>query len=402
VAAAFDHRQSRDGDPQMHTHVAVLNRVRCSKDDQWRSIDGRELYAAAAAAGGMYDLARETALERSLGVVHEFRRPGDEVREIEGISDEVIAKFSSRRRAVEARLGPMLEEYEAKYGREASPFVRAQISEWATLDTRPAKGHGETVGAALARWEARERGFGTDGLARHWDAALDQRYRVGDAEMSLSDIVVATERHLVGEGHPVRLVDRNLLVDGVRRTLRGAGLSGREAGEVAVAGVERAVNGGALGLFDPQVLADAAVRRVSEKKATWTRSDLARQVERLDRRQPALGPGELQDRVDRLVDLALRPGGVAVPLVVDPQPEQDGKTSTTSGTSARLLSDSRPPRRRCERKRDARRRSSRRGHDPPATPDDGRAGPAGRRRPRQRCRPPRTTASCAAIPTRAP
>ncbi len=76
VAAAFDHRQSRDGDPQMHTHVAVLNRVRCTKDGQWRSIDGRELYAAAAAAGGMYDLARETALERSLGVVHEFRRPG--------------------------------------------------------------------------------------------------------------------------------------------------------------------------------------------------------------------------------------------------------------------------------------------------------------------------------------
>ena len=114
VAAAFDHRQSRDGDPQMHTHVAVLNRVRCSKDGQWRSIDGRELYAAAAAAGGMYDLARETALERSLGVVHEFRRPGDEVREIEGISDEVIGKFSSRRRAVEARLAPMLEEYEAK------------------------------------------------------------------------------------------------------------------------------------------------------------------------------------------------------------------------------------------------------------------------------------------------
>jgi len=54
---------------------------------------------------------------------------------------------------------------------------------------------------------------------------------------------------------------------------------------------------------------------LSEKKATWTRSDLARQVERLDRRQPALGPRELQDRVDRLVDLALRPGGAAVPLI---------------------------------------------------------------------------------------
>ena len=220
------------------------------------------------------------------------------------------------------------------------------MSEWATLDTRPPKGHGETVGEALARWEARERGFGTQGLARQWDAALDQRYRVGDAQMSLSDIVVATERHLVGEGPGVGPVDRELLVDEVRRTLHGAGLSGREAGEVAAAGVERAVNGGALGLFDRQVLADAAVRRVSEKKATWTRSDLARQVERLDRRQPALGAGELQDRVDRLVELALRPGGAAVPLtapaVAATPPElrraSDGRNEHERHTAVRYAS----------------------------------------------------------------
>jgi len=67
VAAAFDHRQSRDGDPQMHTHVAVLNRVQCTKDGVWRTLDSREVFAAAAAAGGMYDLVREAALERSLG-----------------------------------------------------------------------------------------------------------------------------------------------------------------------------------------------------------------------------------------------------------------------------------------------------------------------------------------------
>ncbi|HUZ44446.1 MAG TPA: MobF family relaxase, partial [Acidimicrobiales bacterium] len=37
VVASFDHRMSRTGDVQIHTHNAVLNRVRCA-DGQWRSL----------------------------------------------------------------------------------------------------------------------------------------------------------------------------------------------------------------------------------------------------------------------------------------------------------------------------------------------------------------------------
>ena len=33
VAAAFRHRTSRAGDPQVHTHVLIANLVRCSEDD---------------------------------------------------------------------------------------------------------------------------------------------------------------------------------------------------------------------------------------------------------------------------------------------------------------------------------------------------------------------------------
>jgi hypothetical protein len=38
VAAAFDHRQSRSGDPDLHTHLAVGNKV-CLPDGRWRSLD---------------------------------------------------------------------------------------------------------------------------------------------------------------------------------------------------------------------------------------------------------------------------------------------------------------------------------------------------------------------------
>jgi conjugative relaxase-like TrwC/TraI family protein len=56
VAAAFTHRDSRAGDPDLHTHVAVANRVQTldgrwlSIDGRWLSIDGRVLFKANVAA----------------------------------------------------------------------------------------------------------------------------------------------------------------------------------------------------------------------------------------------------------------------------------------------------------------------------------------------------------------
>jgi conjugative relaxase-like TrwC/TraI family protein len=49
VAAAFTHRDSRAGDPDLHTHVAVANKVQ-TLDGRWLSIDGRVLFKATVAA----------------------------------------------------------------------------------------------------------------------------------------------------------------------------------------------------------------------------------------------------------------------------------------------------------------------------------------------------------------
>src|SRR5215207_9101736 len=45
VATAFTHRDSRAGDPDLHTHVAVANKVQ-TLDGRWLSIDGRVLFKA--------------------------------------------------------------------------------------------------------------------------------------------------------------------------------------------------------------------------------------------------------------------------------------------------------------------------------------------------------------------
>ena len=49
VAAAFTHRDSRAGDPDLHTHVAIANKVQ-TLDGHWLSIDGRVLFKATVAA----------------------------------------------------------------------------------------------------------------------------------------------------------------------------------------------------------------------------------------------------------------------------------------------------------------------------------------------------------------
>ncbi len=54
MAAVFTHRTSRAGDPQLHTHVLVANKVRASSDRHWLALDGRELFEVQKAAGLVY------------------------------------------------------------------------------------------------------------------------------------------------------------------------------------------------------------------------------------------------------------------------------------------------------------------------------------------------------------
>jgi hypothetical protein len=67
VAAGFTHRDSRAGDPDLHTHVAVANMVQ-TLDGRWLSIDGRVLFKATVAVSETYNTALEHHLRDRLGV----------------------------------------------------------------------------------------------------------------------------------------------------------------------------------------------------------------------------------------------------------------------------------------------------------------------------------------------
>ncbi|MEI2672385.1 MAG: MobF family relaxase [Marmoricola sp.] len=67
IATAFTHRDSRAGDPDLHTHVAVANKVQ-TRQGKWLSIYGTVLFEHTVAASETYNTALERRLVEVLGV----------------------------------------------------------------------------------------------------------------------------------------------------------------------------------------------------------------------------------------------------------------------------------------------------------------------------------------------
>ena len=142
VAAAFTHRDSRAGDPDLHTHVAVANKVQ-TLDGRWLSIDGRVLFKANVAASETYNTALEQHLRDALGVRF-AERPGTDptkrpIREIVGVDPRLNQRWSSRRAHIEARCGELAIQFQHDHGRPPTPVEALHLSQQATLETREAK-----------------------------------------------------------------------------------------------------------------------------------------------------------------------------------------------------------------------------------------------------------------------
>lgn len=65
-ATAFTHRDSRAGDPDLHTHVAVANKVQ-TREGKWLSIFGTPLHESIVAASETYNTALQLRLTEVLG-----------------------------------------------------------------------------------------------------------------------------------------------------------------------------------------------------------------------------------------------------------------------------------------------------------------------------------------------
>jgi conjugative relaxase-like TrwC/TraI family protein len=157
MAAAFTHRDSRAGDPDLHTHVAVANKVQ-SLDGRWLSIDGRVLFKANVAASETYNTALEQHLRDTLGVRF-AERPGTDpakrpIREMVGVDPALNQRWSSRRVLIKARQGELAAQFQRDHGRPPTPVEALQLAQQATLETRDAKHEPRSLTEQRAAWQA--------------------------------------------------------------------------------------------------------------------------------------------------------------------------------------------------------------------------------------------------------
>jgi len=141
VATAFDHWDSRSGDPNLHTHLVVANKVQ-GPDGAWRSIDGRTIHHATVAVSELYDGLLADNLAQALPVTFGYRDRGARrtpAYEIDGIDDALLAEFSTRSAAIGDALDDAVAEFRAAHGRSPSRAENLRLRQVATRTTRPAK-----------------------------------------------------------------------------------------------------------------------------------------------------------------------------------------------------------------------------------------------------------------------
>jgi hypothetical protein len=165
LAVGFDHRTSREGDPLLHTHLVIANRVQ-GPDGRWTAVDGRDLYRHRLAADAIYRATYQRKLVRTLGVEWTAADTYGN-RELQGMPEELVLSFSKRTGQIDAELDRMIED-----GRERTP----RLVKWAVHATRKPKQH-ETPDTLYDRWrqEAAERGHDADTLVRQVTARTASR-----------------------------------------------------------------------------------------------------------------------------------------------------------------------------------------------------------------------------------
>ncbi len=255
LAVGFDHRTSREGDPLLHTHLVIANRVQ-GPDGRWTALDGRDLYRHRLAADAIYRATYQRELVRTLGVEWTAADTHGN-RELVGVPEDLVCSFSKRTGQIDAELDRL-----AADGRERTP----RLVKWTVQTTRKPKQH-ETPDTLYGRWrhEAAERGVDADTLVR----AVTGRTANRDPDRTVSAAVTG------------RLFDRLAGPDGLTATVStftrpdvlvalGAGLAGAGRTELEALAdrflAERAVS----------VVADRA-----QEERRWSTPDLLAVEQRL-------------------------------------------------------------------------------------------------------------------------
>src|SRR4051812_6256757 len=172
VAAAFGHRTSRAGDPLLHSHVVVANRVQ-GPDGRWTALDARPLFRHGKTAGFVYQARLREEVSERLGLEWGEVRKG--AADLAGFSRELVEHFSQRRAEIVEELAQ----------RGESSLLAAQT---AALATRKGKDYGVPMERLREEWRARAAEHGLDRDAYEELLARPRREREPRSEIDLGEL----------------------------------------------------------------------------------------------------------------------------------------------------------------------------------------------------------------------
>ncbi|GFO63161.1 MobF family relaxase [Geomonas paludis] len=228
LAASFDHATSRNLDPQLHSHVFILNAVLTGEGD-WRANWIKPVFQDQKSLGLLYRQA----------LAHELRLRDFPLRvtdrsqmffELEGIDPRLVEHFSSRRKAIEKQVRNW-QKAERFYG-----VSHAKLYEMAALETRDVK-------REVTRQDVErifEKGFAACGTTmpevKH-ELEMSRTFDPPVPEYSAPEVVLLAAD---------RLVDKEAVIDRARLLDQAVLISG---GQHDIGELNGAVDGGAKGVL---------------------------------------------------------------------------------------------------------------------------------------------------------
>ena len=142
VVGAFVQHTNRDGEPNLHIHLEILNRAQRADgaDDKWRALHGRPVWAERLYLGAL--TTRILAGKLTVIGIPLVKQEDGNGFDVGGIERETMAAYSKRSADVDAAKRELIAKYEASHeGRAPDRATLYKLRKKATVETREAKAH---------------------------------------------------------------------------------------------------------------------------------------------------------------------------------------------------------------------------------------------------------------------
>lgn len=284
IGTKFRHYDSRAGDPNLHDHVVIANRVE-GADDKWSSIDGRVLYQYGVECSELYNSKVQEYVTQLTGLQFEPRmQTGKPIHEIVGISDEMVRAFSSRRGDISAELDKVKAKFVADNGYEPSEKQLIKLAQQATLATRPAKSEARSLEDLHTEWVAAAHALSEHGVQVPVDHQLAESLKNASLNYEQNTLqAVRQEAYSTPlEAHTDAVLSR---LEEARSTWRRTHINAEVSRYVRELGLNETQDKGLISSIRQSVIGDSLPLHIKDTRLTpreYLRKDGTSQYQRID------------------------------------------------------------------------------------------------------------------------